>query len=158
MTENPPTAPNAYLRTKVLTASPEELRLMLLEGAVRFARSGQEGLRTRNYEQSYNGISQCRAIVTELMTTMRREHNPEVCDRLQSLYMFLFNELVNASLEKDPDRLDKVIELLEYERETWVQLMEKLRRERASGAAVGGSAGASSEPRPDGAGSLSLQA
>src|SRR5690606_39454134 len=81
-----------------------------------------------------HGISQCRAIVMELMTSMRREHNPQVCDRLQSLYMFLFNELVNASMEKDADRLDKVIELLEFERETWVQLMEKLRQERAAGA------------------------
>ena len=30
---------NAYLRTKVMTASPEELRLMLLDGAIRFANS-----------------------------------------------------------------------------------------------------------------------
>lgn len=150
------TTANAYLRTKVLTASPEELRLMLLEGAIRFARSGQEGLRTRNYEQSFTGISQCRAIVMELMTSMRREHNPEVCDRLQSLYMFLFNELVNASMEKDPARLDRVIELLEYERETWVQLMEKLREERAAGRSA--PARAAAEPGANGAGSLSLQA
>jgi len=151
-----PATTNAYLRTKALTASPEELRLMLLEGAIRFARSGREGLRTRNYEQSYNGISQCRAIITELMTSMRREHNPELCDRLTSLYMFLFNELVNASIEKDADRLDKVIELLEYERETWVQLMDKLRHERASAGEP--AARPAGETRPEGAGSLSVQA
>jgi len=152
------TTAHAYLRTKVLTASPEELRLMLLEGAIRFARSGQEGLRARNYEQSYHGISQCRAIVMELMTSMRREHNPEVCDRLQSLYMFLFNELVSASMEKDADRLDKVIELLEFERETWVQLMEKLRQERAAGSEPPASSRRATGPGADSAGSLSLQA
>lgn len=147
---------NAYLRTRALTATPEELRLMLLEGAVRYARSGQEGLRARNYEQSFTGISQCRAIVMELMTSMRREHNPELCDRLHGIYMFLFNELINASMEKDADRLDKVIELLEYERETWAQLMEKLRQERAAGASA--APNAAGDSRPEGAGSLSLQA
>lgn len=151
---------NAYLRTKALTATPEELRLMLLDGAIRYARSGQEGLRTRNYEQSFNGISQCRAIVMELMTSMRREHSPELCDRMHGIYMFLFNELVNASMEKDADRLDKVIELLEFDRETWVQLMEKLREERAAAGSGAGDASArpAADPRPEGAGSLSLQA
>src|SRR5690606_14511037 len=105
-----------------------------------------------------HGISQCRAIVMELMTSMRREHNPEVCDRLQSLYMFLFNELVSASMEKDADRLDKVIELLEFERETWVQLMEKLRQERAAGSEPPASSRRASGPGADSAGSLSLQA
>ncbi|NJL30429.1 MAG: flagellar protein FliS [Phycisphaerales bacterium] len=34
----PPSGPNPYLRTKIMTASPQELRLMLYEGAVRFCR------------------------------------------------------------------------------------------------------------------------
>ncbi len=120
-----------YLRTKVLTATPQELRLMLIDGAIRFARMGREGLQKRDFEQAFNGVSQCRAIVLELMTSVRREHNPELCDRVQSVYMFLFNELINASMEKDPSRMDRVIELLEFERETWVLLMEKLREEAA---------------------------
>ena len=31
------TEPNPYLRTQVMTASPPELRLMLFDGALRFA-------------------------------------------------------------------------------------------------------------------------
>ena len=147
------TTTNAYLRTKVLTASPEELRLMLLDGALRFARIGREGLAKRDFEQSFNGISQCRAIITELMTSIQREHNPELADRVQSIYVFLFNELVNASMEKDVARMDKVIELLEFERETWALLMEKLRTERG-GATDADPARGSAEGRS----SLSVQA
>ncbi len=122
---------NAYLRTKVLTASPAELRLMLLDGAIKFARQGREGLAAGNHEMSYNGVSQCRAIITELMVTMKREHDPELCDRLAALYTFMFNELISANLEHNAGRVDAVIKLLEFERETWVMLMEKLASEEA---------------------------
>jgi flagellar secretion chaperone FliS len=130
MTESPA---NAYLRTKVLTASPEELRLMLLDGALKFALQGREGLVARNFEQSYNGISQCRNIVLELLTSIRPEFDPEMCERVRSVYTFMYRDLVEASMERSIEKLDGVIQLLEYERETWQLLMQKLVEERAAG-------------------------
>jgi flagellar secretion chaperone FliS len=127
MTETPA---NAYLRTKVLTASPEELRLMLLDGAIKFASQGREGLQTRNHELAYNGISQCRNIVLELLTTIRPEFDPEMCERVKGLYAFMYTELVEASIGRDIARLDAVVSLLEYERETWQLLIRKLADER----------------------------
>ncbi len=112
-----------FNRTKVLTASPEELRLMLLDGAIKFASQGREGMAARNYEASFNGISQCRNIVLELLTTIKPEYDPELCDRVKSLYTFLYTQLVESSMEKNITKLDAVIKLLQYERETWVLLM-----------------------------------
>jgi flagellar protein FliS len=130
---------NAYLRTKVMTASPEELRLMLLDGAIKFARQGREGLATKNYEASYNGISQSRDIVLELLTTIKPQYDPELCERVKAVYTFIYSEMVTASMEKSVPKLDSVIKLLEYERETWALLMEQLVTERAK---------APSEPAP----------
>jgi flagellar secretion chaperone FliS len=130
MTELNPAS--AYLRTRVLTAAPEQLRLLLLDGAIKFANQGRQGLTSRNYEQSFTGISQCRDIVLELMTGMKTEHDPELCDRLRALYTFMYTQLVEASMQRDLDKLDAVIRLLEYERETWVMLIEKLAAERAA--------------------------
>jgi len=124
---------NAYLRTKVLTATPEELRLMLLDGAIKFARQGREGLAARDYEASYNGITQSRNIVLELLTTVRPEPDPELATRVKAVYTFLYTELVNASIDRSVEKLDRVIELLEFERETWVLLMQQLGQERATG-------------------------
>lgn len=126
---------NAYLRTKVLTASPEELRLLLLDGAIKFARQGREGLAAKNYEASYNGISQARDIVMELLTSIRPEHDPELCERVKSVYAFMYTELVSASMEKSVTKIDAVIKLLEFERETWALLMDKLAAERGAVAA-----------------------
>lgn len=124
---------SAYLRTKVMSASREELRLMLLDGALKFAHQGREGLVKKNYEQSFAGISQCRDIVTELLTTIKPEYDPALCERVRSLYAFMYSQLVEASMERDLQKLDNVIKLLAFERETWVLLMEKLREERAKG-------------------------
>ncbi len=122
---------SAYLRTKVLSATPEELRLMLLDGCLRFCRQGREGLATRNFEQSYNGLSGAKNILVELVTGMNREINPELCDRVTAVLMFMYRRLVDANLEKSAEIVDEVIGLLEYERETWVLTMQKLADERA---------------------------
>jgi flagellar protein FliS len=121
---------NAYLRTKVLTASPEELRLMLLDGAIKFARQGRDGLARKDFEASYNGISQARNIVLELLTTVRDDHDPELAGRVKSVYTFLYVELVNGSMEKSVEKIDAVIKLLEFERDTWAMLMQKIKLER----------------------------
>lgn len=123
---------NAYLRTQVMSASPAELRMMLLDGAVKFARQGRQGLADKNHELVYTGFSQARAIVTELMTSIRHEVAPELGERVRSLYAYLFQELVGASLESDIDRADNVIKLLEFEAETWRLLLAKLKDEEQS--------------------------
>ncbi|MCA9297464.1 MAG: flagellar export chaperone FliS [Phycisphaerales bacterium] len=139
---------NAYLKTRVMTASPQELRLLLLDGALKFARQGQKGLEEKDPEATYNGISQCRNIILELMNSINTEIDPELALNMRSLYAFMYTELVHASFERDVDRLVSVIELLEYERQTWVMLMEKLATEKDAGAPA---ASAPAEPAPSSA-------
>ncbi len=116
----------AYLRNRVMSARPEELRLMLIEGGLRFAHMGREGLESKNFEQSFNGISQCQAVLSEMITGLDRSHSPELVDRLHGLYSFIYSRTVDAGLEKDPAIMDEVTRFFDYERETWIMLMEKL--------------------------------
>ncbi|MCA9307843.1 MAG: flagellar protein FliS, partial [Phycisphaerales bacterium] len=88
---------NPYFRTKVMTATPEQLRMMLLEGALQFMRDGREGLAARNYEKSYDGFSQAKAIILELMNALKPEVAPELCARLQALYVYIFRLLTEGS-------------------------------------------------------------
>jgi flagellar protein FliS len=91
---------NAYLATKVMTATPTELRLMLLDGAVRFCRQGRDGLAARDFEASFNGFTRCRAIIIELLTTMKPDPNdPGLVERLRALYTYMISRLVTASRE-----------------------------------------------------------
>lgn len=141
---------NAYLTTKVMSASPEELRLLLLDGALKFAHQGLEGIKAEDHEASYTGLTQCRNIVLELLNGVRDGDDPDLAAKVKGVYSFLYAELVEAGMERDAGRLEKVITLLEYERETWVMLMDKLARDRGHVPA----SPSEDDPRP----SLSLQA
>lgn len=121
---------NPYFRTKVMTASQEELRLMLLDGCLRFLNQGRDGLVQKNYEQVYDGFTQARAIIMELIGGLRPEHDPQLCKNLEQLYTYTIIRLAEGSFRKDIAIVDEVIGLIEYERETWVLLMEQLERER----------------------------
>ena len=126
------TEPNPYLKTKVMTAGPAELRLMLFDGALKFAEQGRQGLDGKDYEAAYNGISRCQEIIAELMNSLAPEHAPELCQKLSGLYAFMMTRLMNASTERDPAIVQEVITLLEYERQTWLLLLAKLADEKAA--------------------------
>jgi flagellar protein FliS len=126
--------PNPYLRTKVMTASPRELRLMLLDGAIKFLEQGRSGLEAGDYEASYNGISRCQNIVMELINALDPAQAPELCERLSGLYTFIYSRLVTACSERNIEICDEVLGLLRYERETWQMLMDTLSAENATGA------------------------
>lgn len=120
-----PAAPNAYLRNQVLAASPEQLRLMLFDGALRHLRAGRAGLEAKDYDVSYTSISKAQKIVLELGNSLKPEVMPEVCEKLAALYTYIYRLLIDASTQRDTDKLDEATKLLEFERETWVMLMEK---------------------------------
>lgn len=122
---------NSYLRTRVMTASREELRLLLLEGAIKFVMQAKEGLIARNFEQVFSGTDNARNIIVELITGVQSAPNPELAERVRSLYTFFYVRLTEASFEKSVEKFDEVIGLLEYERETWLLLMEKVASEKS---------------------------
>ena len=75
---------NQYLRTKVLTATPEQLQLMLYDGAIRFAEQARLALQKKDFEGSYNGISRAQKIIAELSCALRlkrRRTYVESCPR-----------------------------------------------------------------------------
>lgn len=108
---------------------------MLLDGAVKFASQARDGLARKDFESVYNGVTQCRDIIVELMTTVRDDVDPDLAGKVRALYGYLYNELTTANLEKDLARFDGVISLLAYERETWQLLIQKFRAERSEATA-----------------------
>lgn len=120
---------NAYLRTMISTASPAELRLMLFDGAIRFGEQARAGLQENNYEKLHNGITKCQDIVMELINSLRPEHDPQLCDKLSALYVFIYTRLMNAGSRREIAPLDEALELIRYERETWAMVLKKLKQD-----------------------------
>lgn len=154
-------AKSEYLRTKVLTASPEELHLMLLDGAIKFAQQARDAVAQKNFEDGYNSCVRVQNIILELTSALNHSIAPEICGKLSSLYNFVYRRLVEGSVKHDIACFDDALKILEYQRETWVMLMEKLTKERqeASGESATPAAAADEhESVPPDRPSLSLSA
>lgn len=123
------TGPNPYMRTKILTASPEELRLMLYEGAIRFCRQARQSMAAKDREAAYNSLMRAQKIVLELSTSLNHQVDPELCDKLSSLYTFIYRRLVDANVNQDTAAVDEALQLLDYEKQTWQMLMTRMAAE-----------------------------
>lgn len=121
-----PKAPNPYLKTRVMSATPEELRLMLYEGAIRFARQARQAMEKGDHEATYTNLSRAQKIVLELSTSLDHSVMPDLCERLSALYTYVYRRMVDANMEHDVTAIDEAVELLEFETETWRMLMSRL--------------------------------
>jgi flagellar protein FliS len=121
-----PNASQEYLKNAVLTATPEQLQLMLYDGAIRFATRGGEAIRAKDREGAFHALERAQRIVLEMGNGINREVNPQLADQMSAIYDFIYRRLIDANVDQDLAALDEALELLRYQRETWTMLMQKL--------------------------------
>jgi flagellar secretion chaperone FliS len=129
MTGNP--AQN-YLRTKVLTATPEQLQLMLYDGAIRFADQARVAMDAKNFDQSYTLLTKSQKIILELQCGLKHDVSPDLCGKLAALYNFVFRKLVEANTHHTTAPIDEALQILNYQRETWSMLLQQLAQSKAA--------------------------
>ncbi|MFO0973737.1 MAG: flagellar export chaperone FliS [Phycisphaerae bacterium] len=127
-----PTPSDEYLRSAVLTATPEQLQMMLYDGAIRFATQGREALERHDYSTSCEQLLRAQKIVVELENGLRPEVNPSLCQQLAALYRFVYRRLVDANVHQDPDAADDALRILHHQRTTWEMLLQRLASEAAA--------------------------
>ena len=120
-----PKPANPYLKTQIMTATAEELRLMLSDGAIRFGNQAAAALDANNLEAAHNGLMRAQKIVLELSTSLNHQIDPELCAKLSALYTYIYRRLVDANLQHAKAPAEEAIKLLEYEKETWLMLMKQ---------------------------------
>lgn len=125
-------ASDAYLRDAVLTATPEQLHLMLYDGAIRFTRQGIEGLENRKWDVGFEGFSRAQKIIVEMIGALNYDVDRALCTRMAGLYNFIYRKLVESGVTRVPGPAREALKLLEYQRETWVMLIDKLRQGETS--------------------------
>jgi flagellar protein FliS len=131
-----PNAAQTYLRTKVMTATPEQLQLMLYDGALRFGDQARVALQAKDFEKSYTMISKVQKILTEMTASLKHDVYPELCGRLAALYTFAYKKLIEANIDHKMESLDEAMQVLKYQRETWAMLLDQLGKAKAGVAAA----------------------
>lgn len=129
-------AANSYLRTKVMTATPEQLQMMLYDGALRFCEQARQAMEKKEWEQSYNHITRVQRILVEMLSSLKHDVSPDLCGKLSALYNYAYRKLIEANLQREFGPLDEAVKVLKFQRETWALLMDKLGKEKAGKAAM----------------------
>lgn len=101
------------------TADPITLLLMCYEIAKNSLKKAINGIREKNYELKYEGISKALRVFDILMATT--EPN-EVGKQIIKSYLFITQKITEADIKKDDKMLEKVIEYIEELESAWKQI------------------------------------
>jgi len=116
-----------YLESRVLTARPEHLHLMVIDGALRHCRLAEQALREQCREQAFEQLSFARDYMSELIGGLNAESNKELVGSVAQLFVFVYRRLVEADIDHSGEKIRDAIHILEHHRETWLQLIDAIR-------------------------------
>ena len=134
---------SAYKETRIRTASPGQLVVMLYDEAVKqldkvleLANLNKSGKANPNsIEVIGNAIVKTRDIITELMVSLDFEQGGEIAQNLFSLYSWFNKELLESHMSMDTGRMKSVRNMINDLRNAWVETTSK---SSAKGRAVEG--------------------
>lgn len=126
----PANTANAYKRQQVMTASPEELTLMLYDGAIRFITESMVAIEKRDVEKAHAANLRAQNIMREFMLTTDR--NYEISKNWLAVDEYILHCLVQGNMKKKTEKLAEAKRLLLELREAWVSAMKQVRKKAAA--------------------------
>lgn len=116
--------PNAYAKynnSKILTASPAELTLMLYDGAIKFCNIAIMGIEQNDMNKAHTNIRKVERIIEEFRSTLDRKY--AVAEDFDRVYVYLLQRLLQANIKKDKVILEEVNMHLRSMRDNWKEVM-----------------------------------
>ncbi len=114
-----------YNTNKIMTASPAELTLMLYEGAIKFCNIAIMAIEQNDVQKANNNIIKVQKIIEEFRTTL--DHKYSVAQDFDRVYVYLLQRLLEANIHKDKEILEEVNTHLRSMRDTWKEVMKKVK-------------------------------
>ncbi len=118
-----PQAYAQYKNSKVLTASPAELTLMLYDGAIKFCNIGKDAILNKDIEKASINIVKAQKIIDYLRQTLDMKY--PVAQDFENIYSYLSRRLIEANVHKDPEILEEMLTHLRSVRDNWKEVMRK---------------------------------
>lgn len=110
-----------YKQNSIMTASPQELTLMLYNGALKFIGMSKIYIEQKDISKSSESIMRAQDIIQELNITLNMDY--EVSTGLRSLYIYILDKLVDANISKDVKHLDEAAKMVTELRDIWKEAM-----------------------------------
>lgn len=111
----------AYANSKIMTASPAELILMLYDGAIKFCNIAIAAVENNEIEKAHNNIVKVERIIEEFQMSL--DHKYPVAKDFDKVYTYLIQRLQEANFKKDAEILQEILKHLRTMRDTWKEVM-----------------------------------
>ena len=118
-----------YQNSRIMTASPAELTLMLYEGAIKFCNIAEVAIDEKDIEKAHNNIRKVQNIIGYLQSTLDTKY--PVAQDFIHIYDYLSKRLVEANVKKDKEILEEINMHLHSVRDNWKEVM-RINREKGA--------------------------
>ncbi len=115
-----------YLTTEVMTAAPQKLQLLLLDAAILLGGRAKRHWSKQEHEPAFEALVHCQRIVTQLINGLAPNFESAVVRQMAAVYGYVYRTIVLATANRDAQKLDEAMRVLDAERETWRQVCERL--------------------------------
>ena len=111
-----------YNNSKVLTASPAELTLMLYDGCIKFMNIAIMAIDSKDIAKANNNIKKAERIIIEFQTTLDFKY--EVANDFNNIYTYVLRRLREANVKKDRQIVEECVTHIRSLRDTWKEVMK----------------------------------
>jgi flagellar protein FliS len=120
---NPYANPRAYQEQAILTATPGQLVVLLYDGIIRFLRQADAAMGEQAVAHSHDRINRAEAIIDELQATLDMSQG-DVAQNLEGIYVFWKKLIWEIRLERDREKLERLVAMVANLREAWAQIAQ----------------------------------
>lgn len=118
--------PNAYAQynnSRILTASPAELTLLLYEGAIKFGNIAIVKMEQKDIPGAHYNIVRVEKIIDYLRETLDMKY--KVAEDFERIYVYLSGRLTDCMISKDPKDMEEIVMHLRSVRDNWKEVMKR---------------------------------
>ncbi len=113
----------AYQGTKVNTASPAELTLMLYEGAIKFCNKAIHAMENDDIQNRNTNFLKAQKIITQLRISLDFKY--PVANDFDLVYEYIYRRLIEANVKADIEIAQESLRYIREMRDTWKEVMKK---------------------------------
>ena len=117
---------NPYYEQMILNAEPVELIRLLYQRSISCVREAREHLAHKRIGERSTAITRAYAAIEQLIVALRPENAPVLCSRLQGLYVYMQQRLLDANMQQADAPMAEVLNLLTTLAEGWSGVVEQL--------------------------------
>ena len=117
---------NSYKQNSVVTATPEELTLMLYDGAIKFMNISKYSIENKDLERAHSSLIRSQDIINELNYSLDMKY--EISEEMRKLYDFISSKLVDANIRKDIASIEEALVITHEMRDTWKEVIQQVKQ------------------------------